>query len=96
MYIANDTTPEVLADIRAAHAEGRRLYIGTNNLTLHRPVIWDVGAVASSGRPDADELVRKIFLAACSIPAWTPPVEFDVTVNGVAYKELHTDAGNPW
>jgi predicted acylesterase/phospholipase RssA len=84
----------VLADLRAAHAEGRRLFIATSNVRTHKMVVWDVGAIASSGRPDAGEMVRKVFLAACSIPGLVPPVEFDVTVNGVRYTELHADAGN--
>lgn len=84
----------VLADLRAAHAEGRRLFIATSNVRTHKMVVWDVGAIACSGRPDAGELVRKVILAACSIPGLVPPVEFDVTVNGVRYTELHADAGN--
>lgn len=85
---------EVIADLRTAHAEGRRLYIATTNVRTHKLVAWDVGAIASSGRPDAVELVRKIILAACSIPGLVPPVDFEVTVNGVCYTEQHADAGN--
>lgn len=84
----------VMADLCAAHAEGRRLFIATSNVITHRLVVWDVGGVASSGRPDAKELVRKIVLAACSIPGIVPPVKFDVTVDGVRYQEHHADAGN--
>jgi hypothetical protein len=85
---------EMMADLRAAHAGGRRLFIATANSLTHRVVVWDVGALASSGRPDAAVLVRKVILAACSVPGLVPPVEFDVTVNGVRYTELHADAGN--
>jgi hypothetical protein len=84
----------VLADLQAAHAEGRRLFIATTNVLTHRLVLWDVGAIASSGHPDAAVVVRKVILAACSIPGIVPPVEFDVTVNGTRYTELHADAGN--
>jgi Patatin-like phospholipase len=87
-------TDEVVADMRAAHRAGRRLFVGTQNVFTHRFVAWDVGALADSGRPDAVELVRKVLLAACSIPGIVPPVEFDVVVNGTRYKELHADAGN--
>jgi hypothetical protein len=89
-----DVNDEMLADLRAAHAQGRRLFIATGNVLTHRVVVWDVGALASSGRPDAGVLVRKVILAACSVPGLVPPVEFDVTVNGVRYTELHSDAGN--
>ncbi|MBM3983503.1 MAG: hypothetical protein FJ304_25180 [Planctomycetes bacterium] len=84
----------ILADLRAAHRAGRRLFVATANVLTHKLVVWDVGAMACSGRPDADALVRKVILAACSIPGIAPPVEFDVTVNGVRYVELHADAGN--
>ena len=84
----------VMADLRAAHAQGRRLFVATSNVRTYKLVVWDVGAIASSGRPDAAVLVRKVILAACSIPGLVPPVEFDVMVNGVRYTELHADAGN--
>lgn len=85
---------EFMADLRRAHAEGRRFFAGTMNVRTKRLVIWDVGAVASSGRPDADCLVRKILLAAVSWPGAVRPVEFDVEVNGHCYREQHCDAGS--
>lgn len=81
-------------DMRAAHYAGRRLFVSTVSLTTQRAVVWDVGAVATSGRPDARELVYKIMVAACSIPGFMPPVEFDIELNGVRYREMHVDAGN--
>lgn len=92
--LAARITDAIVADLRDAHAAGRRLFVGTQNVFTHRLVVWDVGALAASGRPDAVELVRKVLLAACSIPGIVPPVEFDVTINGKHYKELHADAGN--
>lgn len=85
---------EVMADLCAAHGQGRRLFVATSNVLSHRLVVWDIGAIACSGRPDGKELIRKVVLAACSIPGIVPPVEFDVVVNGVRYRELHADAGN--
>jgi hypothetical protein len=92
--IARNLDAEAMADLRQAHCAGRRLFVATGNLTSLRPTIWDLGALATSGRPDADDLVRKVLLAACSIPAYVEPVELDVEVNGVRYRELHGDAGN--
>ncbi len=92
--LARKVDPALLADLSAAHRSGRRLFIATSNVITHKLVVWDVGAIAYSGRPDAAALVRKVILAACSIPGLVPPVEFDVTVNGVRYTELHADAGN--
>jgi hypothetical protein len=41
----------MLADIGASYNEGRLLLIGTASLDAQRPVIWNVGAIAASGRP---------------------------------------------
>lgn len=83
-----------MCELRDAHMAGRRLYIGTGNLLTNRFAVWDLGAIACSGRPDATILIRKILLASCSVPGIVKPVEFDVEVNGVHYTELHGDAGN--
>ncbi len=92
--IDREVTAEFCADTRTEHARGRRCYVGTLNQTTRRVVIWDLGAVASSGRPDADDLVRKILLAAAAVPSLLPAVEFDVTVDGVNYREIHADGGS--
>ncbi len=86
-------TTETLDDLRAAHRCGRRLFIGTMILNSRRLVVWDLGAVACGGRPDADDLVRKILLASSSIPGLVPPVELTAEVNGCAIQELHGDGG---
>lgn len=84
----------LIADLRQAYAEGRRLYVGTMNLETKRLAIWDLGAIASSGRPDANDLVRKVLLAAVSWPGAVPPVPFDIEINGHCYREEHCDAGS--
>jgi hypothetical protein len=91
--LAAQVTDEMLDEIRAAHACGRRLFVSTLDTRAKRLVVWDLGAIASGGRPDAGELVRKVLLAACSIPGVVPPVEFEVEVDGVKYKEQHADGG---
>ncbi len=83
----------MLMDIRDAHTEGRRLYVATMNLKTRRPCIWDVGAIATSGRPDAGELVRKVILASVAIPGLLPSVTFDYEVDGCRFKEEHVDGG---
>ncbi|MBB5515537.1 putative patatin/cPLA2 family phospholipase [Rubricella aquisinus] len=84
-------TPELLQAIAAEHAKGRRLLIGSTNLDAQRPVIWDIGAIASSGAPGAVDLVRNVILASSAIPGVFPPVEFAVRSNGDLYGELHVD-----
>jgi hypothetical protein len=83
----------MLADLRQAHAAGRRFFVGTMALQTKRLAIWDVGALASSGRPDADEMVRKVLLASFAYPGFAPPVRFDWEVNGQCCFEEHCDAG---
>lgn len=91
--IDSQISPRILCSVAAAHAEGRRLYIGTTNLDTGRLVIWDMGAIASSGRADALQLYRSIVLASASVPGFLPPVDIDVTVNGRCYTEKHVDGG---
>lgn len=91
--IDKELTPQVLAEVAAAHAAGRRLYIGTTNIDTHRLVIWDMGAIASRGTCEAAELFRKVVLASSSIPGVFPPVKIDVEIDGKQYTELHVDGG---
>ena len=44
---------DFLKEVAAEHSKGRRLLIGTTNLDAQRPVIWDMGQIASSGHPGA-------------------------------------------
>jgi hypothetical protein len=81
----------MLKAIAAEYARGRLLLIGTTNLDLQRPVIWNIGAIAASGHPQALELFRRILLASASIPGAFPPVLIDVEQDGHAYQEMHVD-----
>jgi len=91
--IAKAVDETMLADIAAAHARGQRLYLGTTNLDAQRFVVWNMGAIAASGYPDAPTLFRKVMLASASIPAAFPPVYIDVAVDGQTYDEMHVDGG---
>ena len=84
---------ELLAAIANEHNNGRRLYIGTTNIDAEELVIWNMGAIAASGKPKAIELFRKVMRAALAIPGVFPPVYFDVEVDGKMYDELHVDGG---
>ncbi len=91
--IREAVSDEVVADLAAAHASGRRLLLGTTNLDTKRLAVWDVGAIAASDRPDRRELICKILVAATAVPGQFPPEKFDVTINGKTYTELHVDGG---
>jgi predicted patatin/cPLA2 family phospholipase len=83
----------MLRDIAAEHAKGRRLYIGTTALDAQRPVVWNMGAIAASGHPDALDLFRKVMIASAAVPVAFPPVYFAVEAGGHRYDEMHVDGG---
>jgi hypothetical protein len=91
--VAFYVTDEFLAEVAAEHRKGRRLLIGTTNLDAERPVIWDMGAIAISGRPEALDLFRKVLLASAAIPAVFPPGFVKVAADGAVYDEMHVDGG---
>jgi len=91
--IARYMDERLAADIAREYARGRLLFIATTNLDAGQSVIWNIGAIAQSGRPEALDLIRRILLASASIPAFFPPVMFDVSYNGKPYQELHVDGG---
>lgn len=86
-------TQDMLDQIAGESAKGRRLFIGTTNLDADRAVIWDMGAIAASNRPDRLKLFKQVILASTSIPGIFPPVELEVTAAGKTYHEMHVDGG---
>jgi hypothetical protein len=83
----------LMARVAAAHARGRRLYIGTVDLDSQRFVVWNMGLIAASGHPGSLELFRKVMLASASIPIAFPPVFFEVEAGGRRHDEMHVDGG---
>jgi hypothetical protein len=86
-------TQQLLNAIAAEDAKGRILLIGTTNLDARRPVIWNMGKIAASHRPEALQLFRDILLASAAIPGAFPPVMIDVEVDRKRYQEMHVDGG---
>lgn len=86
-------TPDLMTRVAAEHAKGRRLYVGTTDLDGKRQVIWDVGAIATRGRPEDLELFQRVVLASASIPGFFPPVHIPVSVDGQIFEERHVDGG---
>jgi hypothetical protein len=91
--IAKYVDANFLAEIAHEHARGRRLLIGTTNLDAQRPVIWDMGRIASSGDPSALELFRNVLLASAAIPGLFPPVYVQVHTGGQTLQEMNVDGG---
>ena len=91
--IADYVDEAVMESIAVEYRRGRLLFIGTTNLDAGRAVTWDIGAIASSGRSGALDLIREVILASASIPVAFPPVLIEVEANGQIYDELHVDGG---
>jgi predicted acylesterase/phospholipase RssA len=91
--IAAGITDDVVAAIAAEHRKGRRLYVATTHLGSRRTVVWDLGAIAARGGPDARKQLCDILLASCSIPGVLPPVPLAVDTDGKTHTELHVDGG---
>jgi len=83
----------MLADIARAYREGRMLLIGTTDLDAQVPVIWNIGAIANSGHPQAATVIRRVLLASAAVPGAFTPVMFDVTLDGQSFQEMHVDGG---
>lgn len=82
-----------LRKIAAEHGKGRRLFVGTTNMDAERPVIWNMGAIAAIGTPQAYKLFRQILQASSAIPVAFPPQYIEVQAGGKTYDEMHCDGG---
>jgi predicted acylesterase/phospholipase RssA len=92
-FIAKQITPQLMADIAAAHRSGRRLFVITTDLDSQRSVVWNMGAIAAHGGEDATKLFCAVLLASASVPGGFPPVLIDVEANGKHFQEMHVDGG---
>lgn len=86
-------TPAVLEEIAVEHRKGRRLFVLTTNLDTQRAVIWNMGAIANSGGPDALRLFQDILMASSSIPGVYPAVMIKAQSSGRKFEEMHSDGG---
>ena len=84
-------TERMMAEIAQAHREGRRLYVATTDLSNGRPVTWDMGRLAASGRPDARLAFVEILLASAAPPGLVEPIPLPDSAGGAAV--LHGDGG---
>jgi predicted acylesterase/phospholipase RssA len=82
---------QMLAAVAREYAKGRLLLVVTTNLDAQRAVIWDMGAIAASGSPNALSTFRDVLIASASIPIVFPPTFIDVEANGRRFQEMHVD-----
>jgi hypothetical protein len=97
-----DTTPlrstlmsmitEVTLDLVAAeYRKGRRLFIGTTNLDANLFVIWDMGLIADSERPDRLKRYIDVVMASAAFPVAFPPVYLEIEGKDGNHTEMHGD-----
>lgn len=79
--------------IAKAYSEGRIILVGTTNLDCCRGVIWNIGAIAASGKKDSLKVIHDILIASAAIPGAFPPVMIDVIADGKKFQEMHVDGG---
>ncbi len=82
---------DLLDEVASQYARGRRLYIGTMNVDNGTEVIWDMGAIASSQRPDRLDRYRDVVVASTSLPTIMPPVYIPVEVDVPPNEEVDDD-----
>ncbi|WP_269515866.1 patatin-like phospholipase family protein [Brevundimonas subvibrioides] len=89
--VAASVTDDLLDRIAAGHRAGRRLYVATTSLDTQGQVVWDMGALAASDRPDRRQVFIDILTASASIPGVFPPVFVALAHDGHTVRELHAD-----
>jgi predicted acylesterase/phospholipase RssA len=70
---------------------GRLLLVATTDVVTGMPVVWDLGAIAKNGGPNARTLLRDVLVASASVPGMFPPVMIHVNNDGLAHDEAHVD-----
>jgi hypothetical protein len=91
--IAKYVDRKLLDRIAEEYHKGRVLLVGTTNLDAQRPVIWNMGEIASNQHPYALELFRQVILASASVPGAFPPVHIKVRAGDRVLEEMHVDGG---
>jgi predicted acylesterase/phospholipase RssA len=91
--VAEHMDADLLRAIADRHNLGYRLYIGTTNMDAQRLSVWNMGAIANYGTPEALQLFRDVMVASASIPVAFPPVMIEVEVDENRFDEMHTDGG---
>jgi predicted acylesterase/phospholipase RssA len=84
----SDTMIEAIA--REAQ-KGRLLLVATTDVVTGMPVVWDLGAIAKNGGPNARALLRDVLVASASVPGMFPPVMIRVNKDGGPHDEAHVD-----
>jgi hypothetical protein len=85
-------TDALIRSVAAEQAKGRRLLVATTNLDTEQLIVWDMGAIAEHGGPQARELFAEGLIASASVPGVFPPAMITVRAdNGRRFAEMHVD-----
>jgi hypothetical protein len=86
-------TADILDRVAAEHHAGRRLFVGSTNLDANLFTIWDLGAIAGSGRPDRLQRYIDAIMASSAFPIAFQPVYIEVEGEDGPYTQMHADGG---
>ena len=67
-------TDEMMQAIAREADKGRLLLVATTDVASGERVVWDLGAIARNGGPNARTLFRDVLVASASVPGIFPPV----------------------
>jgi hypothetical protein len=84
-------TDDLIAAVAAEHAKGRRLLVATTDLDTQQLIVWDLGAIAAHGGPQARQLFGEVLIASASIPGVFSPSMITVTSGAHTFTEMHVD-----
>jgi predicted acylesterase/phospholipase RssA len=84
-------TDAMIRAIASEAGKGRLLLVATTDFATGEPVVWDLGAIAMHGGPNARTRFRDVLVASASVPGIFPPIVLQVRENGVPHNELHVD-----
>jgi hypothetical protein len=84
-------TDALITAVAAEHAKGRQLLVATTDLDTERLMVWDMGAIAAHGGPQARALFADVLIASASVPGVFPPSMIAVTSGGKRFAEMHVD-----
>jgi predicted acylesterase/phospholipase RssA len=82
---------DLIRAIAREDQKGRRLLVVTTNLDAQRAVVWDMGAIATSGEPKAFALFRDVLAASASVPVVFAPQLINVEADDKVFQEMHAD-----
>lgn len=92
--IAKFIDADMLKRIASEYQKGRLLLVVTTNLDAQRPMVWNLGEIATTGTKEALELTHQVLMASAAIPGLFPPVQIPVqAADGKRYDEMHVDGG---